>query len=70
MAHRGVRGLFYTLAQLLGDVEAIHQGPKAIVRRLGAPGRGDGHGMVDAGVDKIALGIMWGLKEKGLSRLT
>jgi hypothetical protein len=30
----GVRGLLYTLARLLGDVSAIHRGPKAVVKRL------------------------------------
>lgn len=34
MSHRGVRGLLYTMAQLLGDVSAIHM---TLAVSLGAP---------------------------------
>jgi len=40
MSRCGVRGLFYTLARLLGDVSAIHKGSRAIVRRLERRGAG------------------------------
>ena len=40
MSRCGIRGLFYTLARLLGDVSAIHKGSRAIVRRLERRGAG------------------------------
>jgi hypothetical protein len=34
MPRRGLRGFLYTLARLLGDIQAVQRGPKAVVKRL------------------------------------